>query len=403
MADNTLLTISQITREAARILENNLCFAKQIRRTYSSEFAVSGAKIGSVLNIRKPPKYIGRSGRVCVVEDTVETSVPLALTTQFGVDLSFTSAELALSIDDFNDRILKPAVAVVANKIDRDLLSLYSTVPNVVGEAGEVPNALLTYLMAGVALDENMAPRDNNRAIVVNPIMQATIVDALKGLFHSSTQIEDQYEQGTMGLTAGFKWCMDQNVHTHTAGPYGGTPIVAGGSQVGSTLLVSGFTAAAALRLKKGDQFTLAGVNAVNGQNRQDLGHLQTFTVTSDVNSAADGTASIPIYPPIVASGASQTVTASPADTAPLTMIYTASSTTTQGLAFHKDAFTFASADLPLPDGVDRAARVSDSQVGFSIRMVRQYNICDDVFATRLDILYGFAAVYPELACRIIA
>ena len=403
MATNTLLTISKITREAARILENNLCFAKQIARTYSDEFARTGAKIGSVLNIRKPPKYIGRSGRVCVVEDTVETSVPLALTTQFGVDLSFSSAEMALSIDDFSDRILKPAVSVVANKIDRDLLSLYATVPNVVGAAGTVPNSLLTYLMAGVALDENMAPRDNQRAVVISPIMQATIVDALKGLFHSSDQIEDQYEKGTMGLTAGFKWCMDQNIHTHTAGPYGGSPIVAGGSQVGSTLLVSGFTAAAALRLKKGDQFTITGVNAVNGQNRQDLGHLQTFTVTSDVNSAPEGTASIPIYPPIVASGAPQTVTASPAASAPLTMIYTASSTTTQGLAFHKDAFTFASADLPLPDGVDRAARVSDSQVGFSIRMVRQYNICDDVFATRLDILYGFAAVYPELACRIIA
>jgi len=392
-----------ITREAARILENNLCFAKQIRRTYSDEFARSGAKIGSVLNIRKPPKYIGRTGRVCAVEDVVETSVPLALTTQFGVDMSFTSAEMALSIDDFSDRILKPAIAVVANKIDRDLLSLYTTVPNVVGSAGTVPNALLTYLMAGVALDDNMAPRDNNRAIVVNPIQQATIVDALKGLFQSADQIEDQYEKGTMGITGGFKWCMDQNVWVHTAGPYGGSPIVAGGSQVGSTLLVSGFTAAAALRLKKGDTFTITGVNAVNGQNRQDLGYLRTFTVTSDVNSAADGTASIPIYPPIVATGATQTVTASPAASAPLTLLLTAGQKAAQALAFHKDAFTFASADLPLPDGVDRAARVSDSQLGLSIRMIRQYSICDDAWPTRLDILYGYAAVYPELACRIIS
>lgn len=403
MAGNNLLTISMITREAARILENNLCFTKQIRRNYSDEFARSGAKIGSVLNIRKPPKYIGRTGRVCAVEDVVESSVPLALTTQFGVDMSFTSAEMALSIDDFSDRILKPAIAVVANKIDRDLLSLYTTVPNVVGSAGTVPNALLTYLMAGVALDDNMAPRDNNRAIVVNPIQQATIVDALKGLFQSADQIEDQYEKGTMGITAGFKWCMDQNVWVHTAGPYGGAPIVAGGSQVGSTLLVSGFTAAAALRLKKGDTFTLAGVNAVNGQNRQDLGYLRTFTVTADVNSAADGTASVPIYPPIVASGATQTVTASPAASTPLTMLLTANQKAAQALAFHKDAFTFASADLPLPDGVDRAARVSDSQLGLSIRMIRDYSICDDAWPTRLDILYGFAAVYPELACRIIS
>jgi len=329
--------------------------------------------------------------------------VPLSLTTQFGVDMSFTSAEMALSIDDFSDRILKPAIAVVANKIDRDLLSLYNVVPNVVGTAGVVPNALLTYLMAGVALDDNMAPRDNQRAIVVNPIQQATIVDALKGLFQSASQIEDQYEQGTMGLTAGFKWCMDQNVWTHTAGAYGGAPVVSGGSQVGSNLLVSGFSAAAAPRLKKGDMFTLAGVNAVNGQNRQTLGYLRTFVVTGDVSSAADGTATVPIYPPIVATGATQTVTASPAGGTPLTMTFTAGQVTSQALAFHKDAFTFASADLPLPDGVDKAARVSDSQLGLSIRMIRQYSICDDAWPTRLDILYGFAPVYPELACRIIS
>lgn len=403
MAGNSLLTISMITREAARILTNNLCFTKQIRRNYSDEFARSGAKIGSVLNIRKPPKYIGRTGRVCAVEDVVETSVPLALTTQFGVDMTFTSAELALSIDDFSDRILKPAVAVVANKIDFDMMGLYSTVPNVVGAAGTVPNTLLTYLMAGVALDDNMAPRDNNRAVVVNPIQQATIVDALKGLFQSADQIEDQYEKGTMGITAGFKWCMDQNTRVHTAGPLGGAPIVSGGSQVGSTLLVSGFTAAAALRLKKGDLFTITGVNAVNGQNRQDLGYLRTFTVTADVNSAADGTASIPIYPPITPTGAFQTVTASPAGGAPLTLTFTAGQKTAQAMAFHKDAFTFATADLPLPDGVDMASRVSDDQLGVSVRMIRQYQICDDVWPTRLDVLYGFAAIYPELACRIIS
>ena len=401
MATNTLLTISAITREALRVLENNLTFTKFVSRTYSDAFARGGAKIGSVLNIRKPPRYVGRSGRVCVVEDTVETSVPLALTTQFGVDLSFTSAELALSIDDFSDRFIKPAAAVIANKIDRDGLALYAQVPNVVGAVGTVPNTLLTYLMAGVALDDNMAPRDNLRSVVINPLMQATIVDALKGLFHSSEEIEDQYEKGIMGLAGGFKWSMDQNIWTHTAGALGGAPIVAGGSQVGSTLLVSGFTASAAPRLKKGDMFTLAGVNAVNGQNRQSVGYLRTFTVTADVSSAADGTASVPIYPPIVASGASQTVTASPAASTPLTMLYTAGQTSPQGLAFHRDAFTLATADLPLPDGVDRAARVSDSQLGISIRMVRDYTICDDTFVTRLDVLFGWGVLYNELACRI--
>ena len=315
--------------------------------------------------------------------------------------MSFTSAEMALSIDDFSDRFIKPAMAVVANKIDFDGLKLYAQVPNVVGAVGTVPNALLTYLMAGVALDDNMAPRDSLRSVVINPIMQATIVDALKGLFQSSDKIADQYETGTMGITGGFKWSMDQNVATHIAGPLGGAPVVSGGSQTGSNLLVSGFTAAAALRLRKGDMFTIANVYGVNGQNRQSQSYLRSFTVTADVNSAADGTATIPIYPPITPTGASQTVTASPAGGAPLTLAYTANQQSPQGLAFHRDAFVFASADLPLPDGVDRASRVSDKQLGISIRMVRDYTICDDVFVTRLDVLFGWAAVYPELACRI--
>ena len=204
-----------------------------------------------MLNVRKPPRYLGRTGATMVIEDSVETSVPVTLDTQFGVDIQFSSLELTLSIDDFSDRFIKPAVATIANKIDYDGLGLYNSVPNVVGTIGTVPNTLMTYLDAGVALDDAMAPRDGLRSIVINPRMQATIVDALKTLFHSWTEVENQYEKGTMGLTAGFKWSMDQNVRTHTVGPLGGAPIVAGGSQTGSTLLVSGFTASAASRLKK--------------------------------------------------------------------------------------------------------------------------------------------------------
>jgi hypothetical protein len=399
---NTLLTISMITREALRVLENNLTFTKHVSRDYDEKFGVSGAKIGTVLNVRKPPKYIGRTGPNLAVEDSTESSVPVTLTTQFGVDISFTSQELGLSIDDFSKRFIAPAVATVANKLDYDGMGLYSTVPNVVGAAGTVPNTLLTYLMAGVALDDNMAPRDNQRSIVINPLMQATIVDSLKGLFQSSDKISDQYESGTMGVTAGFKWSMDQNTRVHTVGPLGGAPSVSGGGQVGSLLQVTGFTAAAAPRLKKGDMFTMATVNAVNGQNRQSLGYLRTFVVTADVSSDAAGAASIPIYPPIIpAPSPFQTVTNSPPNATVLTIIGTANQTSPQGLAFHREAFTLACADLPLPGGVDMAARVSDKQLGLSIRMIRNYDINTDKWPCRLDILYGWAPLYPELACRI--
>jgi hypothetical protein len=398
---NTLLTISMITREALRVLVNNLTFTKRVNRQYSSKYAVEGAKIGTVLNVRKPPRYIGRTGAAIGIEDATETQVPVSLTTQFGVDISFSSQELTLSIDDFSDRFIKPAVAAIANKIDFDGLQLYRTVANAVGTPGTVPNALLTYLDAGVLLDNNATPMDGERSLVLNPRMQGTIVDALKGLFQSSTQIKQQYEKGQMGTSVGFDWYMDQNVAVHQVGPLGGAPAVNGAGQTGSNLVTNAWTAAAALRLRAGDVFTIAGVFGVNPQNRQTTGQLQQFVVTANVSSDGAGNATIPIFPAIVTSGAFQTVTASPAGGALLTVLGAANTNTPQGLAFHKDAFTFVSADLQMPRGVDMAARVSDPQTGISIRMVRAYNISTDQFPCRLDVLYGWKELYPENACRI--
>jgi hypothetical protein len=398
---NTLLTISMITREALRVLTNNLVFTKKVNREYSDKFAVEGAKIGNIVNARKPPRYIGRTGPALSVEDSTETQVPVELTTQFGVDMSFTSQELTLSIDDFSERFIKPAVATVANRIDFDGLQLFRTVANSVGTPGTVPNALLTYLDAGVALDNNATPMDGERSIVINPRMQATSVDALKGLFQSSNQIKQQYEKGKMGTAAGFDWYMDQNVAVHQVGPLGGTPLVNGAAQTGSNLVTDGWTAAAALRLRQGDVFTIAGVFGVNPQNRQTTTALQQFVVTANVSSDGAGNATIPIFPAIVTSGAFQTVTNSPADNAAITVLGAANTITPQGLAFHKNAFTFVSADLLLPRGVDMAARVSDPQTGISVRMIRQYTISNDQLPCRLDVLYGWKQLYPENACRI--
>ena len=398
---NTLLTISMITREALRVLENNLTFAKGVNRNYDDKFAVEGAKIGDTLNVRKPARYTGRSGQALSIEDHTETSTPLVLSNQFGVDVQFTSKDLALSLDDFSDRFLKPALATVANKIDRDGLGLYQDVFNAVGTPGTTPNSLLTYLQAGAKMDDEAVPRDGLRSTVIDPWAQATLVDALKGLFQSGEKIANQYETGNMGLAGGFKFNMDQNVVRHVVGPLGGTPLVNGASQTGSNLVTNGWTAAAASRLKKGDVFTLAGVFAVNPQNRQSTGQLRQFVVTADVSSDASGNATIPIYPAIVTSGAFQTVTASPASGAALTILGAANTSTPANLAYHRDAFTLACADLPLPGGVDMAARVSDKQLGLSVRMVRAYDINNDRFPCRLDILYGWKTLYPELACRI--
>jgi len=400
---NTLLTISMITREALRVLENNLTFTKQVNRQYDSRFGVEGAQIGTTLNVRKPPRYVGRTGTAISIEDATETQVAVTLDTQFGVDITFTSEDLALKISDFSKRFISPAVATVANKIDNAGLALYTSVYNSVGVSGTPgPSTLLDYLNAGVALDDNAAPMDGARSVCITPLQQAKIVDALKGLFQQSSAIASQYKRGQMGTAVGFDWYMDQNCNTHTTGTFttGSTPLVNGASQTGASLITDGWANSTAV-IKKGDVFTIAGVNHVNPQSLQITGAVQQFVATADGTSDGSGNLTISISPSITTGTGFQTVDGSPADNAAITMVGAEASQSPQGLAFHRDAFTLAMADLPLPQGTDMAARVSDDQLGMSIRLIRDYDITTDKFPCRLDVLFGWAALRPELACRI--
>jgi hypothetical protein len=399
---NTLLTMSMITNEALAVLENMLTFTKGVNRQYDDSYAVKGAKIGDTLNIRKPARFVGRTGQAIGIEDVTETSIPLTLNTQRGVDFTFTSADMALRVDDFSDRYLKPAIANVANAIDRDgLLLARNTVYNSIGTPGTTITSALPVLSAGAKMDDNACPRDGQRSIVWNPLSQAYLVDGLKSLFNAPDKISEQYNTGNMGKALGFKHSVDQNVVNQVIGPLGGTPLVNGAGQTGNSLVTNGWTAAAAARLNLGDVFTLAGVYSVNPQNRQSTGQLQVFVATSAVSSDVSGNATIPISPSITTTGVFQNVTAAPAAGAALTVIGAAGVTTPQNIAYHRDAFTLACADLPLPGGVDMAARKSDPQTGLSIRMIRAYDITTDRFPCRLDILYGWAALYPEWACRL--
>lgn len=401
---NTLLTISMITREALRILENNLSFTKRINRQYDDKFAIEGAKIGYVVNARKPVRYIVTTGQALALQDATETQVPVALTTQDHVDFQFSSADLALSVDDFKDRFLQPAVAALANKIDYNGLQLYSSIWNLVGTPGTTPTALLTYLLAGVALDNNAAPMDEQRSVVVTPKMQAYIVDALKGLFQQSSAIAQQYIKGTMGRSSGFEWAMDQNIATHTVGAFTGTPLMAAaGTEGASSISTDGWGASITGLLLRGDVFTIDDVYMVNPQSRQSTGELQQFVATANAASDGAGAATISIAPSLITVGPLQTINALPANNAPINVVGAASSTTPQGLAFHKDAFTLVTADLPVPKGVDMGSRMADKQLGISLRMVRAYDINTDQWPCRIDVLYGWATLRPELAVRIAA
>jgi len=384
-----------ITREALRILVNNLGFARTINREYNDEFAVSGAKIGDALRIRKPARYTIRSGPTLSAQDHTETQETLTLDSQKGVDISFTSKELTLDIDDFSDRVLAPAMATIANQVDYDGLQLYKDVYNSSGTPGTTPATAASLLNTGKVLDRFSTPRDGNRCCGVDPEANAALVDGLKGLFQSSTKIDEQYKKGSMGMnTLGFSEIyMDQNIASHTTGAGAADAYqVAGANQTGATLAVDTGTSALAV----GDVFTIAGLNAVNKQSRADTGQLQQFVVTA---AFAGGTGSVSISPSIVTSGAFQTVVASPADNAVLSILGGASTNYPQNMGYHKDAFVLGTADLVMPDGVDFASRQVHENI--SMRIIRDYDINNDAFPCRIDVLYGWKTVYPELACRL--
>lgn len=391
---NAILTPQIITREALRVLHQKANFIGSINRQYDDRFAKSGAKIGSSLDIRLPNEYVVRTGSTMQPQDTVEQKTQLNVTTQKGVDLSFTAVDLTMSLDDFSSRIIEPAVSVLAANIEADALSMANDVYNVVNNIGSTLN-MRQMLLGKKRLTDSLAP-SGTRNLLMNTQDTVDAIDNLKGLFQDSTQIAKQYREGVLGTTAGFGDIMENTILggtvTGTAAAATGYT-VSGAGQTGTALAVTGGTAT----FKKGDVITL-GINRVHPETKADTGDLQTFVVTADF---AGGAGSLQIAPAIVAAGGRKNVVASPATGAAVAKIGGASAVYRPSLAYHKDAFTFATADLVMPDGVDWKAR--ETFDGISMRMVRQYNISDDTFPCRLDVLYGYKTLRAQLAARILS
>jgi hypothetical protein len=379
-----------ITKEALRILHQKANFIGSMNRAYDDSFAQSGAKIGDSLRIRLPNRYVVRTGATLSAQDTTEQATTLQVSTQKGVDLNFTSNELTLSLDDFSKRILEPAMAQLAASVESDAFNMVKDVPNAVGVAGSA-TTFKNVLEARKKLSDNLAPTSERR-LILNTQDNVDLVDSLKGLFQDSSTISQQYKEGMVGKTAGFDAIYENTLIPNFTNGAGAGYLVNGAAQSGSSLIVDTGTGT----MPKGTIFTIDNVFAVHPESRLSTGIPQQFVVTANYTGGA-GTVSI--YPAIVASGALQTVNAVPADNAAITVYNTASDVTTTSLAFHKDAFTFATADLVMPKGVDFAAR--EVYDGISIRVVRQYDVNNDAFPCRLDILYGYKAIRPQLACRI--
>jgi P22 coat protein - gene protein 5 len=401
------------TDECLRVLENNIILGAKVSRKHQMEFAKDEMKIGDTLNIRRPAKFTTRSGASFSAQDYTETSVPLVINNQKGVDTSFTSADMTLKLQDFSDRIIKPAVIQIAQQIDIDgYVNAKNTVGNLTGTAGTSPNNVSFMFDIGKKLDDFSTPRDGSRYYALDQASNAAQVAALTGFFNSQKLVGQQYEDGVFvdaTNTVGLKIAMSQNIARHTVGPLGGTPLVNGAGQGISsgwantgTLITDGWTAAAANRLAAGDVFTIAGVNSVNPVTKQSTGQLMQFVVTTAADSSAGGALTATISPAIITGGPFQNVSAAPADNAAITVNGTASTSYARNLAWHKDAFELAVVKM-VDLGEFGGWGAVRSQNGFSLRVFRQAAISNDTVGNRIDALYGWCTPYPEQATQQVA
>ena len=399
---NSILTIDMITRKALEILENNLVITRNVNRQYDDSFAVSGAKIGSTLRIRLPDRALVTDGAALQVQDDAEQSTTLTVSTQKHIGVNFTTAELTLQLDDFAERVLKPRISQLASSIDADVANAYKAIFNTVGTPGVSPATALVLLQAQQKLNESaagMAPR----YATVNPAANAGLVNGLSGFFNPTDTISKQFKNGMMGTgVLGFDEInMSQSIKVHTTGSRAGTILVNGAvsTQGQSTISIDGLTGATDT-VTVGDVFTIANVFAVNPQTRESTGSLQQFVVTAAQTGVSNALANMAISPPIYTStSALATVNSFPADNAAVTFVGTASTAYPQNMIYHKDAITFATADLVMPQGVDMAARANHN--GISMRVVRAYDINNDRMPCRIDVLYGFSTIRPQMACRL--
>jgi predicted pyridoxine 5'-phosphate oxidase superfamily flavin-nucleotide-binding protein len=399
---NSILTIDMITRKALEILENNLVLTRNVNRQYDDSFAVEGAKIGSTLRIRLPDRALVTDGAALQVQDDNEQFTTLTVASQKHIGVNFTSAELTMQLDDFADRVLKPRISQLAASIDADVANAYKQIYSSVGTPGTTPATSLVLLQAQQKLNEYAVPM-NTRYATVNPAANAGLVEGMKGLFNPVDTISRQFKNGMMGQgVLGYDEInMSQSIKQHTTGSRNvtGTVTTTVSTEGQSTINLSGLGANATIAA--GDVFTIAGRFSVNPQTRETTGALQQFVVTAAVTADGSGNATgVQISPAIyTAANALATVSSFPTASDVTTFVGAASTSYPQNLIYQKDAITFATADLLLPQGVDMASRAVHN--GISLRVVRQYDINNDRMPCRIDVLYGFNTIRAPMAVRL--
>ena len=394
---NSLLTPTKILREAGRLFHSKAKFINTINRQYDSQYAQTGAKVGYSITLRDRNEFTVSTGSTMATQDVSEASQVLTLGTQKNVGMNFTSSDLALVIDDFSARYIEPAMARLVANVEADIIAqAYKQVGNLIDNDGGAFSYLNT-AQARQRLDEELTPEDDDRSLMLSPAHATKYMDATKGLFTPSGKLGDQYGDGKVKDAQGFTIFSNVKMVPHTTGTAAkttGYSIDSSGTVTGSTITIK----TGSTTFKKGDVITIATLNAIDPETKSDLGYLKQFVVTADTGTSAT---SLSIRPPLTPTGAKQNVSAAiTADQVIVKVGAGASETLTQSIAYHKDAFIFATADLEDPSryGAWGATQQMDS---LSMRIWRQGDILNDKFPCRIDIFYGFLARYPNMACRI--
>ena len=395
---NSILTIDMITRKSLEILENNLVLTRNVNRQYDDSFAVEGAKIGSTLRIRLPDRALVTDGAALQVQDDNEQYTTLTVASQKHIGVNFTSAELTMQLDDFAERVLKPRISQLASSIDADVANAYKAIGNSVGTPGTTPSTSLVLLQAQQKLNENAAVM-SPRYATVNPAANAGLVEGMKGLFNPTDTISKQFKNGMMGTgVLGFDEInMSQSIKQFTTGTRAATGATTAAAVTSEGATTLSLTVGSGETLVPGDVFTIADCYAVNPQTRESTGSLFQFVVVS--SSTSTTTATVTVAPIYSAANALATVNSLPATNKAVVFYGAASTQYAQNLVYHKDAITFATADLLLPQGVDMAARAVHN--GISLRVVRQYDINNDRMPCRIDVLYGYSTIRPQMGVRL--
>lgn len=408
MANNTL-TVDMIAKEALAILKNNLGWMSKVHRGYEDEYKAqpNGYKIGETVSIRRPADFTVRTGATLATQDVTEGKIPLTVDTQKGVDWQYSSTEMTLDINEYSERVIKPAMINLSHDIANDVATtMYRGFYNWVGAPGQRINSFDDFGKGPERLDEMSVPM-SDRCAMLSPNDHWGLLGSQTALYMQDVA-KGAYRDARLGMLGGIDTYMSQVTPTHTVGAHAGTPLVNGAAQNvtydtakntwSQSLITDGWSNSVTDLLKAGDVFTIAGVNMVNPKTKVTTGILQQFVVNADVDSDGSGNSTLSISPPIIASGVHQTVDAAPADNAAITVLGTASTAYKQNMAFHKNSTALAVVPMEMPPAAYGGSRQSID--GFSVRVIPIYDGANDISKWRTDVLYGKKVIDPRLATR---